>query len=88
MGRVGTFSTAWIPSNFQPTDNLRTEYLQVDLGHLKTVTAVSTQGLTRGTFFVKTYSLKFSKDGDIFDDFYHAKSTKVRCFYFDIFLMI
>ena len=79
QGRLGNRLKAWIPQNFQPPkiQNTRYEYLQVDLGKRKTVTAVSTEGLTSGKFYVTEFELSFSQDGDVFDHYLHAKAPKV-----------
>ena len=77
QGRLSNEQTAWIPVKFQPHGNIRDEYLQVDLGQIKTITAISTQGFTGHAFFVKSYSLRFGNDGKVFDQFLQAKSTKV-----------
>lgn len=38
------------------------EYLQVDLGKVVTVTGLATQGSPSGTDWVKTYSVSYSND--------------------------
>ena len=42
-----------------PTKN---EYLQIDLGQTKTVTAVATQGDKNGNAWVKSFEVKYSAD--------------------------
>lgn len=75
QGRLGNPLNAWIPLDFQPTNKIN-EYLQVDLGKIKSISGVSVQGLTSGQFYVTRFSLGFSNDGEIFNQYIHAKLIK------------
>ncbi|XP_065639266.1 receptor-type tyrosine-protein phosphatase F isoform X1 [Hydra vulgaris] len=76
-GRLGNAPSAWIPKNFQPITDLYDEFLQINFQKMFTITGIATQGFTSGIFFVKTFFLKFSTDGEIFDDYLHTKVLKI-----------
>ena len=59
VGRLNNPLSAWSPklSDQQP-------YLDVDLGSVKRVTAVSTQGHPLAEEYVRQYHLKYSYDGE------------------------
>ena len=84
-GRLNTPNAAWIPRVWQPDlskkDHANLDYLQIDLQSVKTVSAVSTQGL-QSEFFVRRFSLMFSIDGEEFDPFFQANDKQV-CFFFN-----
>ena len=65
----------WIPKNHDPTDYLRIDYLQIDLGEVKTITGIVTQGV--GEFFSKSYLLRFSINGTYYEDFIAVKQIRV-----------
>lgn len=73
QGRLNNLKSAWIPQNFDRS--VPTDYLQVDLGAVKTITGVSSQGLHAGNFFVKSYHLYFGDDGHIFSKFLNVNSV-------------
>ena len=49
----------WIPSSFS-----QGQYLQVDIGKKVKITAVETQGADQHNYWVKTYQVQFSVNGD------------------------
>lgn len=81
QGRLNNLKSAWIPQNFDRS--VPTDYLQVNLGAVKTITGVSSQGLHAGNFFVKSYHLYFGDDGHIFSKFLNVNSVDhVRTVFF------
>ena len=58
-------TNAWMPNLDQPNFDLKNEYLQIDLGSLKVLTGIATQGTEM--YFRKSYISRFkietSKDG-------------------------
>jgi hypothetical protein len=65
-GRIGNNLTAWMPANPKPTDNLRKDWLQVDLGEMKAVTGVRIQGYPTNNYYVESLHLLFSTTGELF----------------------
>ena len=49
----------WIPSLFS-----QSQYLQVDIGKKVKITAVETQGADQHNYWVKSYQVQFSVNGD------------------------
>ena len=54
-------------------------YLQIDLGRLYIICAVSTQGNSQGEQWVTTYTLQLSKDGTTWTDYQEEGKVKVCC---------
>ena len=59
------------------TTDDRTDYLQVDMGAVRTVCAVATQGATGG-FWVTSFKLKLSLDGTTFNHYMEDNAVKVN----------
>ena len=73
-GRMNSL-VAWIPENYSKIGRLSPHYLEVDLGSLKTVTAVETQGLPK--FYVKKFKLLLSAGKESFDVYKENHEIKV-----------
>ena len=71
-GRRGV-ADAWCPN----TENDRTDYLQVDMGAVRSVCAVATQGAT-GRSWVTSFKLKLSLDGTTFNYCMEDNAVKVN----------
>ena len=56
------------------------EYLQIDLGNVKTVTGVATQGDPSSKNWVKTYALSYSYGGDRWTQYEGLSHQQVRYF--------
>ena len=63
-------SASWC-SNVQAN----TEYLQVDLGKMVTLTGIATQGDNTMDKWVKTYTLKYSIDGSVWNDYREGQAS-------------
>ena len=55
----------------------RTDYLQVDMGAVRSVCAVATQGATGG-FWVTSFKLRLSLDGTTFNYYMEDNAVKVN----------
>ena len=64
---------AWCPK----TNNDRTDYLQVDMGAVRIVCAVGTQGGTAHTW-ITSFKLKVSLDGTTFNYYMEDNAVKVN----------
>jgi len=61
-----------------------TEFLQVDLGKMVTLTGIATQGDKTMDKWVKTYTLKYSIDGSVWADYKEgtaSSNNKVGCIF-------
>ena len=63
----------WCPK----TTYHRTDYLQVDMGAVRTVCAVATQGSTAG-FWTTSFKLRLSLDGTTFNVYVEDNAVKVN----------
>ena len=59
------------------TKNDRTDYLQVDMGAVRSVCAVATQG-GRGSQWITSFKLKLSLDGTTFNYYMEDNAVKVN----------
>jgi len=57
------------------TSSTGNEYIQVDLGEIKTLTAIATQGDTVASAWVTSFAVKYSADNVSWED--HPKVTRV-----------
>ena len=74
-GRINS-SSAWIPLLFESISGLNREYLQIDLGQARTLTAIKTEGhLGR---YVRQFKLLLSLDGKSFQPYQEGKGDKVQ----------
>ena len=64
---------AWCPN----TNSDRTDYLQVDMGAVRSVCAVATQG-SSGSHWVTSFTLKLSFDGTTFNYYMEDNAVKVN----------
>ena len=71
----GVLFEAWCPK----TSKDRTDYLQVDMGAVRSVCAVATQGSTAG-FWTTSFKLKLSLDGTSFNYCMEDNAVKVNTF--------
>ena len=71
-GKRGLFK-AWCTK----TKNDRTDYLQVDMGAVRSVCAVATQGGTGGQW-ITSFKLKLSLDGTTFNYYMEDNAVKVN----------
>ena len=69
-------STAWIPRNYTEISIANPDYLQIDLGQARTLTAVKTEGYVGR--YVKQFKLLLSSDGKLFQPYQEAKGDKVQ----------
>ena len=65
----------WCPK----TESDLTDYLQVDLGALRSVCAVATQGVQSHGEWTKSYKLQFSLDGATWKPYMENSVEKVIC---------
>lgn len=77
--RLNNAQAAWCAGE---TDNK--QYLQVDLGRVRTVSSVATQGHPVSPFWVKSYVLAYSLDGIFWRNALDESKSMVRIF--DLFL--
>ena len=70
MLREGEKRGAWVPSS--PENPSTTQWLQVDLGSVNTVTSVATQGRSDFQGYVTKYKLLYSQNGN---DFLYYRET-------------
>ena len=61
------------------TNNDRTDYLQVDMGAVRSVCAVETQGTTLG-HWITSFKLELSLDGTTFNYYVEDNAVKVNKF--------
>lgn len=61
----------WIPSSFN-----HGQYLQIDLGMEKKITAVETQGADGHDYWVKTYQVQHSNDGNTWITLHQVNNEK------------
>lgn len=54
------------------------QFFQVDFGDFTKVTGMAIQGRQDGNWWVKTYTLSFSKDCVFFEDYKESNLVKVR----------
>ena len=69
-------SSGWCPST---RSNLE-DYLQIDMGSLRSVCAVATQGKSSGSY-VTSYKLSFSTDGETWNTYQGQSQDKVTFLY-------
>ncbi|XP_063788726.1 neuropilin-2 isoform X1 [Pseudophryne corroboree] len=76
QGRLNSDDNGWTPN----TDHVR-EYLQIDLRFLTLLTAVATQGAvskeTQTAYYVQTYKLEVSTNGEDWMTFRHGKNHRI-----------
>lgn len=64
--------------SWTPATNSKNEWLQVDFKRQATVVAILTQGRNRNNYWVKRYSVSYSKDGINFFDYRKYGRVQVR----------
>ena len=64
---------AWCPK----TSSNRTDFLQVDMGAVRSICAVATQGTTRN-HWITSFKLKLSLDGTTFNYYMEDNAVKVN----------
>ena len=71
--RFHSSTGSWMP---QTSD--RNQWLQVDLVNKMQISGISTQGHPNDTFWVKSYSLRYSNNGVLFEVYTPEQQSKVK----------
>ena len=71
--RLHSSTGSWMP---QTSD--RNQWLQVDLVNKMQISGISTQGHPNDTFWVKSYSLRYSNNGVFFEVYTPEQQSKVK----------
>ena len=71
----------WTGTEYQTcpkTRSDRTDYLQVDMGEVRFLCGVATQGLLRGSAWTTSYKLQLSTNGTTWNTYRETNIEKVR----------
>ena len=74
---IFTSDRAWIPKLLNKLHPDNPDFLQVDLGNVKTITALQTRGLS--SYYVKKFQILLSNDGKSF--LQYKSGNKTVCVY-------
>ena len=66
----------------------RNQWLQIDLGNKTQITGISTQGHRFHHFWVKSYSLRYSNNGVVFEVYASGQQSKVNSFCLGISVLV
>ena len=64
------------PQTWCPATNTPSDYLQVDMGSVKSVRAMATQRQGTGSFYTATYYLKYSLDNKVWNTYKENNEKK------------
>ena len=65
-------------SSWSARNNNKSQWIQVDLGREEVVTAIGTQGRRNSPQWVKTYSVSYGSNGNVFEAYKIDDIVKVR----------